>query len=759
LQESFQKQETDFLTELSQVWEQLKLAVESRLQQKSKISQILAETEQNLSLFESCVNQLSGSDLEQHLQTYADKSFSDQTIFFKSESKPHLSRDLFYFQSDDFNANKSASILSVLESLQSDLKIRSTLTSELFSNPLNFKSHPLGESLQKAQQIAQIEFQASTERAHSESNLKEAISQANEELSSLLKLFQSNNEKQEFTIPIRNSGDKVACTQIPEDNLSESTNSEANSFQQLLLLNPSSGVLSEKAKSHLAQFTKRLNVFSGNGLLLPDSAALDPPVPVETINSSSGITLDNLIERLLDSRVHSAAISETFLRCYRYFMSTEELLEKLVLRYCSSPSISHENWSAHREKEALVRPRVIVLLKKWLSTFPEDFQPIQLYKLLESFLLGPVAALKPEFSKQLLRLLESNCKNVPNNTSCGEPEFTPVHRKFSRNTQIRYSLLTLEPAEFAQQLTLYEHNLFAQLTCQELLHQRFSKNDYPTPNILRLSSHFNQIPGWLWKEILSYHDVETRAEAIRRTILISLHLYQLKNFNGLMEFLAALNSTCITRLRKTWQLIEPGLIQAADDLCAFTFKNYSVFRRELQIRSPPLIPFIGMFLTDLTFLEDGNPNFVDGKINFGNKFTRISDAINLLLKPQNYTYQFSVEETFWEWLSTNIDGLSDTESFELSEVREPREELKKYPKREVVKFWVKPNGEELPVEEIISHIESVANKWSTEPSTDEHSDDQKIWTAIKEKGSEKRLIIRSLVGSAKAAKFDTDLSM
>jgi len=37
-------------------------------------------------------------------------------------------------------------------------------------------------------------------------------------------------------------------------------------------------------------------------------------------------------------------------------------------------------------------------------------------------------------------------------------------------------------------------------------------------------------------------------------------------------------------------------------------KNFGNYRDALKMASPPCIPFLGLYLTDLTFIEDGNKN-------------------------------------------------------------------------------------------------------------------------------------------------------
>jgi hypothetical protein len=45
-------------------------------------------------------------------------------------------------------------------------------------------------------------------------------------------------------------------------------------------------------------------------------------------------------------------------------------------------------------------------------------------------------------------------------------------------------------------------------------------------------------------------------------------------------------------------------------------KNFTVLRDRMSTSAPPKIPYIGTSLADLTFIEDGNPDYHDGLINF-----------------------------------------------------------------------------------------------------------------------------------------------
>ena len=55
---------------------------------------------------------------------------------------------------------------------------------------------------------------------------------------------------------------------------------------------------------------------------------------------------------------------------------------------------------------------------------------------------------------------------------------------------------------------------------------------------------------------------------------------------------------------------------------AHSFRNY---RNHLHTLNPPCVPYVGVYLTDLTFLEDGNPDLIEGLISWS-KRAKIADV-------------------------------------------------------------------------------------------------------------------------------------
>lgn len=152
----------------------------------------------------------------------------------------------------------------------------------------------------------------------------------------------------------------------------------------------------------------------------------------------------------------------------------------------------------------------------------------------------------------------------------------------------------------------------------------------------------------------------------------------MNNFNTVMSILAGLNSAPVHRLKRTFDLLSTrvhGLLETLRNLMSTT-KNFSVYRDALHKASPPLIPFLGFFLTDLTFIEDGNANFVksDPKLINFSKQAKTAGVIGEIRQYQTVPYQLTpVYELQGFLLGCFSEVLDENEMYDISLQLEPRE--------------------------------------------------------------------------------------
>jgi hypothetical protein len=102
-------------------------------------------------------------------------------------------------------------------------------------------------------------------------------------------------------------------------------------------------------------------------------------------------------------------------------------------------------------------------------------------------------------------------------------------------------------------------------------------------------------------------------------------------------------------------------------------RNYSAYRQTLKQTTLPCLPFLGLFLTDLTFTEEGNPNTRGNDLINFDKFFKSS---RIICEVQRFQIPYSlipVPEII-EYVKASLDA-ADTQQdlYARSLVLEPRE--------------------------------------------------------------------------------------
>uniref|UniRef100_A0A8C5DL81 Ras-specific guanine nucleotide-releasing factor 1 n=1 Tax=Gouania willdenowi TaxID=441366 RepID=A0A8C5DL81_GOUWI len=201
--------------------------------------------------------------------------------------------------------------------------------------------------------------------------------------------------------------------------------------------------------------------------------------------------------------------------------------------------------------------------------------------------------------------------------------------------------------EIAEQLTLLDHLVFKVIPYEEFFGQGWMKNDKneKTPYIMRTTKHFNDISNLIATEILRCEDVVTRVAVIEKWVAVADICRCLHNYNTVLEITSSLNRSSVFRLKKTWLKVSKQTKALIDKLQKLVssegrFKN---LREALKNCDPPCVPYLGMYLTDLAFIEEGTPNYTeDHLVNFS-KMRMISHIIREIRQFQQTAYKIDLQ--------------------------------------------------------------------------------------------------------------------
>uniref|UniRef100_A0A8C0ZXH6 Ras-specific guanine nucleotide-releasing factor 2 n=1 Tax=Castor canadensis TaxID=51338 RepID=A0A8C0ZXH6_CASCN len=330
------------------------------------------------------------------------------------------------------------------------------------------------------------------------------------------------------------------------------------------------------------------------------------------------------------------------------------------------------------DKEFIIRRtatnRVLNVLRHWVSKHAQDFElnnelKMNVLNLLEEVLRDP--DLLPQERKATANILRA----------LSQEDQDDIHLKLEDIIQMTDCLKaecfeTLSAMELAEQITLLDHIVFRSIPYEEFLGQGWMKLDKNerTPYVMKTSQHFNDMSNLVASQIMNYADVSSRANAIEKWVAVADICRCLHNYNGVLEITSALNRSAIYRLKKTWAKVSKQTKALMDKLQKTVssegrFKN---LRETLKNCNPPAVPYLGMYLTDLAFIEEGTPNFTEeGLVNFS-KMRMISHIIREIRQFQQTSYRIDHQPKVTQYLLDKTLIIDEDTLYELSLKIEPR---------------------------------------------------------------------------------------
>lgn len=164
-------------------------------------------------------------------------------------------------------------------------------------------------------------------------------------------------------------------------------------------------------------------------------------------------------------------------------------------------------------------------------------------------------------------------------------------------------------------------------------------------------------------EILKPESQKQRVDVLAHFIDIAERCRVLNNFNACMEIISGLGDSSIHRLRTHWQELPKKYQTIYDELKTIlsSDQSYKSFRAYIKTCQGACIPYLGMYLTDLTFIEDGNNDKIGDLFNFTKRIF-VSNVIQEILYYQQSPYVLETVPAIQNYLGTLEDKTLDKEA-------------------------------------------------------------------------------------------------
>ncbi|XP_040180341.1 rap guanine nucleotide exchange factor 1 isoform X10 [Rana temporaria] len=349
---------------------------------------------------------------------------------------------------------------------------------------------------------------------------------------------------------------------------------------------------------------------------------------------------------------------EAFLTTYRTFITPEELIEKLQYRY--------ERFCHFQDtfKQRVSKNTFFVLVR-----VVDELCLVELTDEILKLLMELVFKLVCKGELSLARVLRKNILEKVDNKRMQSHCNSAMRPLAARGVAARPGTLhDFHSHEIAEQLTLLDAELFYKIEIPEVLLWAKEQNEEKSPNLTQFTEHFNNMSYWVRSIIMQQEKAQDRERLLLKFIKIMKHLRKLNNFNSYLAILSALDSAPIRRLE--WQK------QTSEGLAEYctlidSSSSFRAYRAALSEVEPPCIPYLGLILQDLTFVHLGNPDHIDGKVNFSKRWQQFN-ILDSMRRFQQVHYDIRRNDDIISFFNDFSDHLAEEALWELSLKIKPR---------------------------------------------------------------------------------------
>lgn len=400
-----------------------------------------------------------------------------------------------------------------------------------------------------------------------------------------------------------------------------------------------------------------------------------------------GGTKEALVAHLTRHESLDSGFISVFLITLATMMSIGEFVQLLINRFnMDAPEgLSYEEYLAWKSmKQSKVRTKVLDIMKLLIDVhWCDSYYSITVLQRWLSFAQLPTVKRFPvsgKIAEGIEKILrgEKTTRRQDTAVVLGKPP-APILKGFSIK---KLKLQDIDYIEFARQITIREFLLFCQINKLACINKVWGKKSglqetiEPITNFIKVS---NQLTNFVAYMILRKDDAKKRVRAIRYFVQVAEKCRQYNNFSSMTAIISALYSSPIHRLKKTWAYVSRDILTQLHNMNRLmnSTRNFNEYRDVLKfIGSEPCVPFFGVYLSDLTFIYHGNPQYLLNRtrmINFA-KRSKTVEIVEGIDRFQKIGYNFQSVSEIQKYLDLWFDKCpSIEEQYQLSLNLEPRE--------------------------------------------------------------------------------------
>lgn len=384
---------------------------------------------------------------------------------------------------------------------------------------------------------------------------------------------------------------------------------------------------------------------------------------------NGAMSIDNILFNMTAAtNASDSRTIATFVVTYSTYISPTEFFSRLV-------DCFHQVWEREdKDTASMVRMRVGQVLKSWVKRRFGDFDQ-DLLQGLHSFIEDHV---KP-YSAAMAKILAAATEEEEAKRQARQQMVKLLEPKPYRDDEIsnghHCSLLeSASVAEVAQQMTVIDTQLFEAIENQALLHAAWEKPHlaHCAQSVTQQMDRLNRITWWVGLEVLSRETPEERAEVMKWFLALAEELKSLRNYQSMTGVVAGLSQLTVHRLKVTKKALGKRATRSLAAMRSLMdpsdqHGNYRAEQRKgLGKRS---VPYIGVWLSDLARIDEGNDDYVGTLVNF-DKCALIYSVVSEIELAKDMLHSFPVQEPLYTQL-TYLPELDEDVLYELSILREP----------------------------------------------------------------------------------------